>query len=138
MQRNEELAGYLTRLYASLDSGDVSVVGTLVSKEQGIVGIGTDPNEWWSGEMLARAFNVQIPEMHASGMRFEAGDIQAYSEGSVGWTADQMTLRMPDGGAVPMRLTAVWHQEDGTWKMVQFHLSVGVPNEEMLGQELTT
>jgi hypothetical protein len=30
-----------------------------------------------------------------------------------------------------VRLTAVLHQEDGDWKIVQTHASIGVPNDRM-------
>jgi hypothetical protein len=39
---------------------------------------------------------------------------------------------------MPFRVTAVLHKENGEWKMVQGHVSFGVPNEEALGQELPT
>ena len=29
-------------------------------------------------------------------------------------------------------------QEDGVWKMVHFHSSIGVPNEDAIGVELPT
>lgn len=29
------------------------------------------------------------------------------------------------------RLTAVLHREDGRWKLVHMHVSVGVPDEEV-------
>lgn len=45
---------------------------------------------------------------------------------------------MPDGSSVPMRLTGVFHNEDGGWKAVQLHLLVGVGNEDALGRELNT
>ena len=35
-----------------------------------------------------------------------------------------------------MRFSGVFHQEDGAWKMVQFHLSIGAMNEESIGEEL--
>jgi hypothetical protein len=38
---------------------------------------------------------------------------------------------------MPSRLTLVCQQEDGAWKVVQWHVSVGVANEELLGRELT-
>jgi hypothetical protein len=120
------------------NTGGVSIVGDFVSTEEDVLGIGTDPREWWAGsEAFRAAWNTQLPEMHAAGLRFEPGDIQAFSEGSIGWFADQPTLKMPDGGEVPMRLSGVCRQEDGAWKMVQFHLSIGMLNEEALGEELT-
>jgi ketosteroid isomerase-like protein len=30
------------------------------------------------------------------------------------------------------RLTAVLHREDGVWKLVHMHVSVGVPDEEVV------
>ena len=138
MQPNAELAGSVARMYAMFETGEPSVVDAILSQSPDVHGFGTDPDEWWVSEALATAFRVQVPEMHAAGMRFRAGDIKAYSEGSTGWIADQPTLLLPNGAAVPMRLTAVWRLEAEAWKMVQFHLSIGVSNQEALGTQLTT
>jgi hypothetical protein len=66
-----------------------------------------------------------------------AGDPQAYQEGSVGWVADRARVGLLDGQTIPFRLTMVCHREDGDWKVVQWHISVGVANEEVVGKELT-
>jgi hypothetical protein len=137
MQRNAELAEYLTRLYALFATGDVSLADELLSSEADILGVGTDPREWWLGDAFRDAARTQPAEMHAAGLRFEPGEVLACSEGSIGWFADQPTLKLPDGGDVPMRLTGICRQEDGAWKMVQLHLSIGIMNEEALGEELT-
>jgi hypothetical protein len=138
LQRNEGLAETVSKMYSAFETGNPAVVGDLVSGGQEVLGIGTDPMEWWAGLNMRRAFEAQVPEMHAAGIRFRQRDIQAHSEGSVGWVADQPSLVLPDGNEVPMRLTSVWRQESGAWKMVQFHLSIGVPNQAALGEELTT
>lgn len=137
MQRNDQLAGHFARVYTVFASGDPSTVSDWLSADRDVLGIGTDPDEWWVGEHLHRAFAAQVPEMNAAGMQIHAGDVQAYSEGPVGWVADQPTLRLANGTEIPMRLTSVWRQEAGAWKMVQFHLSIGVPNEVALSEELT-
>ena len=137
MQRDAELAKYLMWIYDAFNSGDVSNVDERISHNEGVLGIGTDSREWWLEGAVINALKAQPPEMHAAGLRFEPGDIQAHREGSVAWFADQPTLKMPDGGEVPMRLTAVCHQENGSWAMVQFHLSIGMSNEEAIGEELT-
>lgn len=137
MQREPGLAESVQRLYAVFNEGDPSRAEQLVSTESAILGIGTDPREWWQGDAFRQAFRVQVPEMHSAGLVFEPGDLEAYSEGTVAWVADRPTLRMPDGTGVPMRLTAVWRREADSWRMVQFHLSIGAANEETLGAELT-
>jgi hypothetical protein len=121
------------------ESGDPSNAKSLISSDKDILGIGTDPDEWWAGDAFFQAMNAQVPEMYAAGMRFELGDdVQAFSEGSVGWVAARPTLKLPDGSGVPMRFTSVWHQEAGDWKAIQVHVSVGVSNETALGEHLTT
>lgn len=138
MERNADLAAQIERMYDVFNTGDASGVESFLSSADEVLGVGTDPREWWAGsEAFRAAWSTQPAEMHAAGLHFEAGDIQAISEGSVGWFADQPTLKMPDGNGVPMRLTGVCRQEDGAWKMVQFHLSIGAMNEESIGEELT-
>ena len=45
-----------------------------------------------------------------------------------------MTSRFlfPDGSLMQTRLTAVMRQEGGRWKLVHMHLSVGVPDEQVV------
>jgi ketosteroid isomerase-like protein len=38
----------------------------------------------------------------------------------------------PDGSAMKTRLTAVLRREEGAWKLVHLHVSVGVPDEEVI------
>jgi hypothetical protein len=43
-------------------------------------------------------------------------------------------LRLPDGGELPFRITCVLHREEGEWKFVQSHASIGVANEQTVGR----
>ena len=61
---------------------------------------------------------------------------KAFTEGTVGWAADRPTF-VVGGKEIPLRLTLVLHREGGEWKVVQLHSSIGVPNEEAFGKELT-
>ena len=45
-------------------------------------------------------------------------------------------VKLPDGTAISMRSTLVFHRENGEWKLVQQHNSVGIPNEEVVGKAL--
>ena len=138
MQSSPELAAWLTGWYEQFTTGNGSSVASFMSTEDGTLGLGTDPREWWSGpEVVANAWRTQLPEMNAAGMKFVQGETEAWTEGSVGWFADPLTIKMPDGTDLPARLTGVCHQEGGTWKCVQFHLSFGAMNEEAIGEHLT-
>ena len=64
------------------------------------------------------------------------GDIVAYEEGTVGWVADCGAFVLPDGSVAPFRITAVFHRENGSWRLVQEHASVAVSNVEVIGSSL--
>lgn len=87
-----------------------------------------DRDDWIStyGQMMAG-------EM--AGTRLEGANPRAYEEGSLGWAVDESRFVFPDGSRLPTRLTAVLRQEDGDWKVVHLHFSVGVPDEQAI--ELT-
>jgi hypothetical protein len=138
MQRSAEVKAYVERMWEQFNTGNIETIDEYVSADHNILGIGTDPREWWAGsDALRSAWKSQIPEMRAAGMKFKSGDVEAFSEGSVGWFADRLTIQAPDGSALPARLTGVCRQEGGAWKLVQFHLSFGAMNEEALGEPLT-
>ena len=46
-------------------------------------------------------------------------------------------FRMPDGTEIPFRNTVIFRQEDGEWKVVHGHSSIGVRNEEMFEEDVT-
>lgn len=136
MNASPELKDLTQRLYQALASADHSFVERHLARDEGVLMIGTDPQEWWMGnERASRLLRTQLEEM--GGFPIKAGDVQAYEEGSVGWAADQPRIALPDG-ELPLRLTLVFHREDGEWKVVQWHASLSVANQEALGEDLTT
>ncbi|MCG3218096.1 MAG: nuclear transport factor 2 family protein, partial [Candidatus Heimdallarchaeota archaeon] len=91
--------------------------------------------EWWTDyEHIVKTLKSQLEQMR--GFKVIAGDIQAFEEGTVGWFADQATLRMPDGLEIPIRITGIFHKENSDWKIVQWHGSVGIANVDAIGEEL--
>jgi ketosteroid isomerase-like protein len=136
MTPSPELRDLTLRFYDAATRGDHAALATLYAADALL--IGTDPTEWWTGtDTIARVFQAQIEAMGGS-MPIVPGDPRAYAEGAVGWAADQPRFRMPDGTEVPFRFTAVFRKEADGWKVVQQHVSIGVPNEEALGKELPT
>ena len=123
--------------YAAIAAGEGAFAERSLSRQAGLLVIGTDPREWWPGYGLAaERFAAQIRELGGQ-LRAVPGDLQGYREGSVGWAVDQPTFHLPDGTALALRLTAVFRREAGEWRCVQWHVSVGVGNEETVGKDLT-
>lgn len=62
----------------------------------------------------------------------------AFRDGSAAWAAGRPTVIMPDGREEAFRLTLVFQKDGDEWKIVKWHFSTGVSNEELLGDSLTT
>ncbi len=130
MNESTELKNLILQWYERMSSGDIlGSAERIISRQDGVLDIGSDPTEWLEGfESIIQVFK----EMANMGtFEIKAGDLKAYSEGTIGWAADRPTMKMPNGTEVSMRHTFVFHKEDGEWKLVQGHASIGVPNEEI-------
>ncbi|HKP53332.1 MAG TPA: nuclear transport factor 2 family protein [Chloroflexia bacterium] len=138
MEESAEVKAIMMRYYDAITNGDVEAMDQLFSREDGVLLIGTDPNEWWPGyDKIMEIWRVQF-EAVGGGFPVTSTDLRAYSEGSMGWAADRPVFHFPDGSEAPFRLTTVLHKEGDDWKVVHSHVSFGVANEEAIGQELPT
>ncbi len=133
MEPAPELTAITHQIYDALSHGDTTLVDQLTSQQPGLVIIGTDPDEWWEERTALRD---AVAAQAGAGITVVPGELRAYREGSVGWVADRGAFRLPDGTEVPVRLTAVFHQEDGQWRVVQAHASIGMSNQEAIGIDL--
>jgi hypothetical protein len=127
MHQSEEVRNAMLRFCERLSAGDVASFDELVSQEPATLIIGTAPGEWVTERERMR-FGFE-----AEGVRLEAKDPVGYEEGSLGWVVDQPAFVFPDGSVMQTRLTAVMHQEEESrWKLLHMHLSVGVPDEQVV------
>ena len=131
MERSEELRDLIRTTLEAYSTGDTSFIDRHTSSEEGVRLIGSDPNEWLEGE---RAAEVLKQELQEGGVSVSSmGEVDAFVEGTVGWVSCRPVWTLEDGREIPTRWTGVFHQEDGEWKMVQAHTSVGVANEDLFG-----
>lgn len=131
MQQSGEIKQLMARFYEEASKGRFDVVDGFVSQGD-VRWIGTDPNEWWeTPAAVSKAWRDQTAGIGAP-LRITAGDIVAYQQDDVAWLSDRPTFHMADGTTIPFRLTVVWRREPEGWRIVQFHSSVGVPNEKLI------
>ena len=134
MEPSIELQAVAARIFAAFDERDSATFLNLCGDETGVLFIGTDPEEWWAGiENFAPIVPVQMSEFDANGVMFDVGEVEAYSEGTVGWIACRPTLLLPDNVAVELRFTGVLHLDRGIWRFVQSHLSQGARTRRRTG-----
>ncbi len=132
MRRSAEVRDTLLRFYEVFSAQDLQSLAQMIAQQaaEGVLAIGT-AGEWLEGrEQWIAATEALMHEME--GFRMEAGEEpHCYEEGSMGWVADRPKAVMPDG-TISTRLTGVVRQEEGEWRFVHLHLSVGVPDEEVV------
>jgi len=77
-----------------------------------------------------------MPSLAASGgddIRAVADDIDVHIHGDIAWAEGRGRFTRADGAERPVRMTGVLVREDGQWKVVQSHASIGVPNADIFG-----
>ena len=127
MERSGEIVALTLRLYDAMSTGDISFLEHIYSRSDGVHFISTNPDEWWTDyENHINAVKAQLEQMGE--IQFIASDPQGYVEGTVGWVADHPKVRLADTTEFPVRVTFVFHQEAGEWKIVQAHVSIGEGN----------
>ena len=133
MDKSVEIENIVLVLYESMSKGDIGALEDMFSWQYGVLVIGSDPAEWWAGhETILRAFTTQLRE--AGAKQIQMGEIHAFVEGTVGWASELRTISQAKGKEMKVRHTFVFHLEDGKWKIVQLHVSIGVPNAELREQ----
>lgn len=134
MERCADLEELTLQFYRAVSVGDIAFFERHFSPGESCVVIGTEPEEWWSDRHSALdAMRAQM-ESAGNAVQLAAGDLAAYRHGDVGWVADRPRLRL---GTVEVqcRHTSVFMREDGAWRIVQHHFSIGVANETIFGPE---
>jgi ketosteroid isomerase-like protein len=66
-------------------------------------------------------------------IRAVADDIDIHVQGDVAWAEGRGRFTRAGGGERPVRMTGVLVREDGQWKVVQSHASIGVPDAQIFG-----
>jgi hypothetical protein len=131
VERSPELEQLVVAWFASASRGDASLVDAHVSPGDGTRLIGSDPGEMFAGGRAVAEFLRGEVESAGGHAAFSPANVEAFQEGSVGWATTIVTITMPDGKHVSPRWSAVFHLEDGAWKFVQTHASIGIANEDI-------
>jgi ketosteroid isomerase-like protein len=125
MEASEEVRDGFLRFCDAVKANDVGSFDDVVSEDDATLVIGTAP-----GERITDRDRLKFG-FRTEGYWIEPSAPVAYAEGGMGWVADDVNLHFPDGTEVATRVTAVLVKEDGAWRLVHAHFSVGVPDEEV-------
>lgn len=122
----------ITKWFEAAAAGDASWRDRHVSRDPDLRIVGTDPDEWLRGES-AYGFLKREAETVGGRLSVKVLEVEAYREGEVGWGVARPEITLADGTKVTPRWSAVFHREDGGWKLVQLHASLAVGNAAGFG-----
>ena len=123
-------------MLATWGKGDAETMSNMFSSSADLRVIGFDEHEQWNGaDEFLKVFATQMDEM--PDWSIENHQVEAFEDESFGWATLHSTIVSPEG-ETPIRHTAVFRLDGGAWKVVQWHNSIPVPNQQVFGVELTT
>lgn len=132
MERSPELQELVADWFAAVSRGDGAWLGRHISRADDVRLIGTDPGDWHVGPRVSEFLTEAVDELEGA-VEIRPDEVLALREGGIGWGIMRATMRLPDGRAIGFRWSAVFRQEEGAWRAVQIHGSIGVPDEGVLG-----
>lgn len=134
MEPSPELEDLTRRIAEAVGTGDAAFLAQVVSRRAPVAFLGTGPDDWWAEvDALIQALAAQ----HGAGVGVIPGNPVAYVEGNVGWAVDRSARFRFADQEFPFRFSVVYHREEGEWRMVHFHSSLPVSDQEALGTELS-
>ena len=124
MERSAELTTMVQQFYDGINRHEPTVVAALIAGDERALFVGTEGGDWWAGhDAIVDVLTEKLETIE--GFELVAGEPTAYADGNVGWFADRPSFRLADGTNVPARLTGVALRDDGSWRVVQGHMSMG-------------
>ena len=125
-----EVSDGLLAFYDAFNTHDPREFAARLSTSEGVSVIGSAPGE---GHEDRAAWIEAYTNGIAAGIELEtSGEARGWQLGEAGFALDEPTFVLPDASRLRTRLTAVLAREDGQWRIVHLHFSVGVPDEAAL------
>jgi ketosteroid isomerase-like protein len=125
-----EIRKVFDEMLEAQNAGDAVRLRSMLSERPDAVHIGTDAEEWWTSKQV---LDATAAAGGGDGIRAVADDIDIHVQGDIAWVEGRGRFTHAGGGERPVRMTGVFVREDGQWKVVQSHASIGVPNADIFG-----
>jgi hypothetical protein len=130
MNQSPEVEQLAVAWLAGMKAGDAVAVARLFADHEATTVIGNGADQWFTGDAYTRQRLDDSLGAHG-GIPFEPGSQAGWALGDVGWFAGQVRIVFPSV-TIPLRMTGVAVRQDGTWRLVQLHVSAAVSDEDLL------
>ncbi len=134
MKRSPEVEQLAVAWLAGMKAGDAVAVASLFVASEATTVIGNGADQWFTGDEYTRK-RLDRTLGTRGGIPFEPGSPRGWAAGDTGWFADQVTLVFGEK-TIPLRMTGVAIRQNGTWLLVQLHVSAAVSDDDLLTGQL--
>jgi adenylate cyclase len=134
IKRSPELEAVVRRMWMAFATADDAALGNMTVTDPALRFLLSGDEDWLGGDEVVPILRERSRTIQLNSLEFYR--LEAYEVGDFGWTACTLTSLDADGGTQSFRQTGVFAIEDGIWKAVQVHASVGVPPQDVYGVEL--
>jgi adenylate cyclase len=145
VERSPELQAVMIRLLKAVETRDTETIRAMVAPGDNTMVIGSDPQEWYMGPEAVEL--LTISPAHSRTYRYNIKHLEAFESGAIGWAAADTIVEFEPSRAsevqlksdpVPLRMTAVFILDRGSWLVTFWHASVPAPDDpEVVGPELS-
>jgi adenylate cyclase len=134
----------MRRFLEAAETHDAETIRSILAASDHTLLIGSDPQEWYLGPEAVELLTVAT--VHSRGYRYDIRKLEAFEAGPFGWAVAETIVEFdPTGEAdqlrsepVPLRLTAVFVLEQGTWRITFWQASVPAPDDpDVVGADLS-
>lgn len=131
---SQEVLAVVRRWNDAVHRKDGATLTNMLSRSEHLRYQGSADGESWSGQLFRQGFGEHVREI--PDYEWEEHALEAFECGDVAWSHCLATLTFPNTGSSSLhRFTFVLHLEDGSWRMVQLHVSNPLPNMDKMGAD---
>jgi ketosteroid isomerase-like protein len=124
----DEVRKVIDETLEAQNAGDAARLRSMLSGRPDAVHIGADAEEWETSKQVVDAVAALGG---GDDIQAVADDIDIHIQGDVAWAEGRGRFTRAGGGERPVRMTCVLVRENGQWKVVQSHASIGVPDADI-------
>jgi class 3 adenylate cyclase len=136
MERSPEIEAFIRRYWRAFVEHDLPAMANMTADSQDFRMVLTADDEWFKGSrQVEETFARRAGDIGVVGVEFDR--LEAFQHGDSGWWAAAIVVSRTTGEDVAFRNTGAVIIDAGNWRVTQVHTSIGVPNSESYGYEIS-
>ena len=136
MERSPEIEAFIRRFWKAFVDQDLQAGANMTADSPDFRMVLSADDEWFKGSgQVEETFVKRAEDIGIVGVEFDR--LEAFEHGDTGWWAAAIVISRTTGEDLAFRNTGTLIIDGGNWRVTQIHTSIGVPNSESYGYEIS-